>query len=94
MATTAKKVTKSTKSATKTTAKKTGKVGTAKFADTAKITVLEKGKTNPRRPKTGPYNRYEALKKSRTVADFLKVQPKWRATINRAVKEGFIKVSA
>jgi len=68
------------------------KLGVAKFDDNAKITLLAKGKENPRRPNTGPFKRYEVLRKSRTVAQFLKVLPKWRATINRAEKEGFIRV--
>jgi hypothetical protein len=76
----------------KTVKTTTAKLGLPKFNETAKIVVLAKGKTNPRRKNTGPFRRYEVLLKSRTVAAFLKQMPKWRSTINRAEKEGFIRV--
>lgn len=69
-----------------------GRVGMPKFAATARIVVLAKGKKNPRRPGTGPFKRYEMLVKSKTVADFLKAMPEWRATINRNFNEGYIAV--
>jgi len=77
-------------------------VGVAKFADTAKITLITQG--NPRKNvvKDGEYNtpwkRYAvimqvAASKDPTVAAFVKVLPKWRATLNRAVKEGHISIA-
>jgi hypothetical protein len=66
----------------------------AKAGDNAKIIILEKGKKNPRKRRRGggPWQRYEDVLQSETVADFLKKQPKWRATLNRAVKEGLIRI--
>lgn len=65
----------------------------ARYADSARITVLPAGKDNPRRKGTAPYNRYAVLLRSRTVGAFLKAQPKWYATIVRAVKEQRVKVA-
>jgi hypothetical protein len=78
-------------------------VGVAKFADTAKITLVTQG--NPRKNvvKDGDYNtpfkRYAVImqvasSKDNTVAAFVKVLPKWRATLNRAVKEGHIQIAS
>jgi hypothetical protein len=85
------------KTAKKTTTKKTAKVAStqrrARYSDNARIVVLADGKDNPRREGTAPFKRYAVLLKSRTVGAFLKSQPKWYATITRAVKEKRIKVS-
>jgi hypothetical protein len=83
------KTAKNTKKATKTVKSTARRV---RFADNARITVLPGGKTNPRREGSAPYKRYAVLLKSRTVGAFLKSQPKWYATISRAVKENRIKV--
>jgi hypothetical protein len=61
-----------------------------KYDVSQKIQVLVD--TNPRREGLPPYERFEALRKSKTVGDFLKKYPEWRATIARAVKENLIKV--
>jgi hypothetical protein len=79
-------------------------VGQAKFADTARITLVRKD--NPRKEVAGkggsdydtPHKRYAVIiqvanSKDNTVAAFLKVLPKWRATLNRAVKEGHIQIA-
>jgi hypothetical protein len=87
-------------SAKRTTAKKmpetkpttAPRVGQPRYSESAKITVLPKGKDNPRREGLGPYKRYAVLLKSKTVGEFLKELPEWRSTINRAVKEERIEV--
>jgi hypothetical protein len=79
-------------------------VGQAKFADTARITLVNPN--NPRKDVEGkgggefdtPFKRYAVImqvanSKDNTVAAFLKVLPKWRATLNRAVKEGHIQIA-
>lgn len=68
------------------------RIGTPRYPDTAKIVVLPKGKENPRRQGSPPYQRYAVLLKSKTVGEFLKELPEWRATIARAVKEQRIEV--
>jgi len=98
----AKKATSPAKtSAKRTTAKKTPetkptttvpRVGQPRYSESAKITILPKGKDNPRREGLGPYKRYAVLLKSKTVGEFLKELPEWRSTINRAVKEERIEV--
>jgi membrane protein involved in colicin uptake len=95
----AAKRTKAIAKGAKTTAKKPTKAAKAKSVKRAprldvdaKITVLASGKTNPRRAGTGPFKRYEALRKSRTVGAFLKAFPNRAATIRRAVEEKLIRV--
>jgi hypothetical protein len=92
-----KRKTKEAKPAAKAKAKPAAKAAAkpaVRAADSAKIVVLEKGKKNPRNEGGGPYLRYQDVLKcnGKTVADFLKLQPKWRATLARAVKEGLIKL--
>jgi hypothetical protein len=79
--------------------------GTPKLADSARI-VLVKGDYNPRKPVEGkggdydtPFKRYQVIiqvaqSKNPTVAAFLKVLPKWRSTLNRAVKDGHIQIAS
>jgi hypothetical protein len=96
----ASKRTKAIAKGAKTTAKKPTKAVKAKsvakraprFDHDAKIVVLAGGKSNPRRAGTGPFKRYEALRKSRTVGAFLKAFPNRAATIRRAVEEKLIRV--
>jgi hypothetical protein len=73
-------------------AKPAAKAAPGPFALNAKITVLPDGKENPRRQGSGPFARYEDILKSKTVGDFLKRQPQWRATLKRAVDEGLIAI--
>jgi hypothetical protein len=63
----------------------------AKFADTAKITVL--AKTNPKTPKTASYDRFKLYyrKGCKTVADALKLGIT-RGDIRWDVAHGFIAV--
>src|SRR5262245_59947373 len=77
---------------TKTVARKV--VARKRFNALARITFTNKGKVNPRRKGTGPYKRYETLRKAGTVGMFLKKHPKWHSTIVRAVREGFVRVAA
>jgi hypothetical protein len=62
------------------------------YQDSQRIVVMPAGKTNPRRAGKGPFGRYAALVKSRTVGDFVKMHPKWPQTIARAVREQLVKI--
>jgi hypothetical protein len=55
------------------------------FNPDAKIVVTAKGKENPRREGTARWKRYEDLRKSATVAEFLAKHPRWNSTITRCV---------
>jgi hypothetical protein len=78
--------------------KKVGKVQAtdagkrAEFNADAKIVVLPAGKENPRREGTARWKRYEDLRKSGTVGEFLKKHPRWNSTITRCVIEKLIEL--
>jgi hypothetical protein len=79
----------------KNTVKNVARVGRPPVVENnVKIVVLAKGKVNPRTENTGPWVRYNAVLKSKTVGDFLKKMPKWRTTLYRAKREGLIKLVA
>jgi len=63
------------------------------FKAEQKITVLPAAKKEGlRRKGTAPFRRFEDLKRSRTVGQFLKRHPKWMTTIARAVREELVRV--
>jgi len=87
----AKRATRIAKTA-KTSAKKPvsikkPRVAAPHYSNKAKISILPKGKENPRREGKGPFKRYAVLMRCKTVGEFLKELPEWRSTITRAVKE-------
>jgi hypothetical protein len=87
--TSAKRATRIAKTA-KTTAKKPERkprVAAPHYSNRAKISILPKGKENPRREGKGPFKRYAVLMRCKTVGEFLEELPEWRSTITRAVKE-------
>lgn len=104
MTKTAKLKAKRTRSRTVAAVKKAvdlKKVGTVKTNDSgvrpvfnadAKIVVLEAGKENPRREGTARWKRYEDLRNSKTVGEFLAKHPKWHATVTRCVIEKLIEL--
>jgi hypothetical protein len=79
--------------------KKVGTVATtpkgmqhAVFNADAKIVVLPAGKENPRREGTARWQRYRDLQNSKTVGEFLKKHPRWRATVTRCVIDKLIEL--
>ena len=71
------------KATTKPVAK--GATAAAGVNPDARIVVLPAGKENPRKPGSARRTRYEDLRKSATVGDFLKKHPRRNSTIARAV---------
>jgi hypothetical protein len=62
------------------------------LAASPRIVVLPNGQNNPRRPGTPPHQRYESLLQSATIGEFLQRHPGWITTVQRAVREGYIKI--
>src|SRR5215467_6113134 len=87
-----KPVTKKVKGKAKVEKAKRTRVNNPKWAVTGAIVFTPKGKEmgNPRKKNSPAWKRFETLRKAKTVGAFLKVLPRWRATISRAVNEGLI----
>lgn len=64
----------------------------APFGADAKIVVLPAGKTNPRKPGSARYKRYEDVLKSKTVGDFLARHPRRNSTLTRLVIAKLIEI--